>query len=304
MAGEVQPASSTWLYDRVLADMVGKGLGLEAISAYLRISAEAVLDRVVDLGLPTPHDRPLRRSGHPNAWPVAEILLFIDCWLQCWNAASAAEAFGRSSGSIYGLARRLGLPRRDRRKIRRPGSAAVERVRQTRSAPSSSPSSTERCTHRFASLEPPERTQAAPSAPSAQTVLALEIPTNSPPTIRRRAGIGTVVWTTALDENLSMRRHGNQHYKAIAADLGLSARAVSQRLYVLGMPPVCRRQVVHHFDAEAAAKNRASSPLRWRRCTFNTEQFFWSSGAGDRVSRVSKRSKAYKARMQVCAFAP
>jgi hypothetical protein len=299
LAGAAGSPSAGWRYNAVLAGMVRMGHGIEAICAYLAIGTEALLDRVVDLGLPTPHDRPMRRSGHKNAWPVTDFLAFIDCWLDHWNAGSAAEAFGRSEGSIYAQARRLGLPRRARGEIRRPGSAAVLRVRQARPASRDGPDARQLPLP----LEPPP--PPAPDRAVDPTLICVRVRADGTTfEFRRHPGRREVVWTADADAYISARRWGQQHYKAIAADLGISARAVSQRLYVLGLPALSRKDAFLHFDPQRAAINQAASGYRQRRCFFNNAQIFWSSGAGDRVSLVSKRSKAYRARAQAAAFAP
>ena len=54
--------------DYVLAGMVAAGLGAEAISLYLGLARTALGERLVELGLPAPHDRPLRRTGGRHSW--------------------------------------------------------------------------------------------------------------------------------------------------------------------------------------------------------------------------------------------
>lgn len=277
--------------------MVRMGHGLEAICAYLAVGTEAILERVVELGLPTPHDRPMRRSGHRNAWPVADFLAFIDCWLDHWNAGSAAEAFGRSQGSIYAQARRLGLPRRVRGDIRRPGSASVLRVKQARPPSRHGPD--------IRQLSLPYVPPPPPAATSDPTLIrVLERADGTTFDLRRHPGRRDVAWTLDADAYISARRWAKQHYKAIAADLGISERAVVQRIYVLGFPSLPRGELVAHFDPQRAAINQAASGYRRRPCFFNPGVMFWSSGAGDRVSLISKRSKAYQARQQAASFAP
>ena len=66
------PERTTFRNEAVLRGMVARGHGLEAISAYLQQSPEEILDTVVRLDLPTPHDRPLRQSSGPKVLSFAE----------------------------------------------------------------------------------------------------------------------------------------------------------------------------------------------------------------------------------------
>ena len=108
------------LLARILPGMAGRGHGLETLCLYLAIARTALLDFIVALGLPTPHDRAHRRAGGRTPWLVQDIPVFIVLWMDGWQAASLAERFGRSRGSIWSKARQLGLPRRERRALFRP----------------------------------------------------------------------------------------------------------------------------------------------------------------------------------------
>ena len=122
------PASSTpppapvaiGLLAGILPGMVGRGHGLDTLCLYLAIARTALLDFIVALGLPTPHGRAHRRAGGRTPWQSQDIPVFIVLWMEGWQAASLAERFGRSRGSIWSKARQLGLPRRERRALFRP----------------------------------------------------------------------------------------------------------------------------------------------------------------------------------------
>ena len=105
------------LLARVLPSMVARGHGLDTLCLYLAIARVALLDLVVALGLPTPHDRPHRKAGGRNPWSPGDVSLFIELWMECWRAGSLAERFGRSPGAIWSKARQLGLPARDRKSL-------------------------------------------------------------------------------------------------------------------------------------------------------------------------------------------
>ena len=107
--------------ETVLRGLVEKGHGLDAISTFLRVDRETVLDWAVMLDLPTPHDQPMRRSAGPKAWAAGDYFRFIESWVSGWRAASIGEQFGRSAGAIWlPEARWHGLPRRYLHNVSRP----------------------------------------------------------------------------------------------------------------------------------------------------------------------------------------
>ena len=116
----IDPVSSRVDLARILPGMVARGHGLDTLCLYLSIARTALLDLVVALGLPTPHDRAHRRAGGRNPWQPHDIPTFIALWMEGWQAASLAERFGRSRSSVWSKARQLGLPRRDRKALFRP----------------------------------------------------------------------------------------------------------------------------------------------------------------------------------------
>lgn len=118
-------ATSGWWLDPVLAAMIAKGHGLEALQCFLGVTIGFILERVVACGMATPHDQPMRRNNHPRAWPNSDLPPFIECWVGNWDVGSMSDTFGRSRGGIYALSRRLGLPGRRRGDIRRPAARAV-----------------------------------------------------------------------------------------------------------------------------------------------------------------------------------
>jgi len=100
--------------------MLARGHGIDALCLYLDLARTVLLDTLVELDLPTPHDRPLRRPGGRNPWSFADTTLFVVLWMAGWHAESLGERFGRSAGSARYKARHLGLPRRDRKLVFRP----------------------------------------------------------------------------------------------------------------------------------------------------------------------------------------
>lgn len=100
--------------DRILAGLIERSHGREAIAAYLGVTGHALMRRVVDLGLPTPHDHPPRQGKGPRSWTLADIRRLIEFWTRNLVGAAIGGALNRSAGGVYRKARWLGLPRRDR----------------------------------------------------------------------------------------------------------------------------------------------------------------------------------------------
>src|ERR1700712_5136102 len=71
--------------DVVLRGLVGRGHGLDAISTFLRLGREDVMEWVVRMDLPTPHNRPMRRISGPKAWLAGDYFRFIECWVAGWH---------------------------------------------------------------------------------------------------------------------------------------------------------------------------------------------------------------------------
>jgi len=103
--------------DYVLAGMVAAGLGAEAISLYLGLARTALFERLVELGLPAPHDRPLRRAGGRNSWTTEDVQQLIAWWVAGIHVRSIAVGLGRSRSAIYAKRRRIGLPDRERKRL-------------------------------------------------------------------------------------------------------------------------------------------------------------------------------------------
>ena len=106
-------------FDHVLAGMVAAGHGLDAICFFLDIAGDALLDRIVALGLATPHDRAMRRPSGKRPWLASDVQHLIRMWISGVRVVSIAGQTGRSPGSVSAKARRLGLPKRDRTKLYR-----------------------------------------------------------------------------------------------------------------------------------------------------------------------------------------
>ena len=247
--------------DAILRGMVGRGHGLDAISTFLHLDREEVLERVVRLDLPTPHDRPMRRTAGPKAWASGDYFRFIECWVAGWHAASIGERFGRSAGAIWSKARWLGLPRRDRSKVFR------------------------------APAEPATAPYAA-ALKAAERQLSVVTATGELLSIRKIIKRGHVFWTPELDAELANRYWANQHYEAIATEWGLSARAIASRAHRLQLPRRERSNLVRHYDPSVIEANIAEARYVRRECMAIRGWFFWGQKNGLRTSKRGQKIQA------------
>ncbi|MGB5084177.1 MAG: hypothetical protein WBO09_06110 [Methylocystis silviterrae] len=128
--------------DGVLEGMIGAGLGLEAISAYLGCARTAIFDEMARRGIvvaPEQLEKPLR--ARKGGWSACDHILLITAWLCGIPVAAIAELVGRTRGAVYGKRRRIGLaPRRRKsaeqsRKPRDADAPPVRRARRTRPRP-------------------------------------------------------------------------------------------------------------------------------------------------------------------------
>ena len=252
--------------------MVARGHGIDALCLYLGIARTALLDLLVELDLPTTHDRPMRKPGGRNPWSFADTTLFVVLWMAGWHAESLGERFGRSRGSSYYKARHLGLPRRDRKLVFRPPRpggdlpgailqglcpepAPTERdsgrqgsaVRTTPNDPDAEPTAAWEweglatygscsCSTIISGLESPVSTPATclPLPTPSNADLFGPTPVGMPPV--RKPKRHQVEWTRERDQELAQRWWARQHYKAIAREMGISPSAVHSRRLRLELP--------------------------------------------------------------------
>jgi hypothetical protein len=111
-------AATVFPFDRVLAGMVGAGLGIEAICLYLGLTRAALEDGLVRLGLKTPHDRPLRQRG-AKGWSTLDTMRLIAWRVAGVHPETIGRRLGRSTRAVRSKARRLGIPAPDRKLLRR-----------------------------------------------------------------------------------------------------------------------------------------------------------------------------------------
>jgi len=303
------------LLQRVLRGMVARGHGIDALSLYLGLARTVLLDLIVELDLPTPHDRPLRKPGGRNPWTFADTTLFIVLWMAGWHAESLGERFGRSPGGAYYKARHLGLPRRDRKLVFRPlrpgedlpggilqglrpdpGSAVRITPAQADDADAEEPAPWEQhyaATYGSTSSYPAVITARGTPDPSAAIILPFPAfrdadlfgptPVGTPPA--RKPKRKEVPWTRERDQELGQRWWARQHYKAIARDMGVSPSAVQSRRFRLELPTLRdsdlflfqREELVEHFDPSVVAEHIRAANYYERKCnSFISEgKIFW-----------------------------
>jgi len=247
--------------EAVLRGMVEKGHGLVAISTFLQVGRETVLDWAVMLDLPTPHDRPMRQSTGAKAWVAGDYFRFIESWMSGWHAASIGEQFDRSAGAIWSKARWLGLPSRGRKTVFRPTTTSAHEAQASALTP--------------VKLELYVATSTGERLP-----------------IRKILKRGHVFWTPELDAELANRYWANQHYEAIAAEWGLSARAIASRACRLELPRRERSKLITHYDPSVIAANIAQARYLRRECIAIRGWFFWGQKNGLRTSKRGQKIQA------------
>jgi len=112
-------------FDPVLAGMVAAGQGIHAICLYLGLTRPALDEHLVRLGLRTPHERPLRKPG-PRGWSLLDTIRLIAWRVAGIHPETIAQRLGRSANAVRAKARRLGLPRPDRKALQRVDPASLE----------------------------------------------------------------------------------------------------------------------------------------------------------------------------------
>jgi hypothetical protein len=111
-------AAVVFPFDRVLAGLAAAGHGLQAICLYLGLTPTVLLEHVVRLGLATPHDRPLRKSG-ARGWSVLDTMRLIAWRVAGVHPDTIGARLGRSASAVRAKARRMGLPVPDRKTLRK-----------------------------------------------------------------------------------------------------------------------------------------------------------------------------------------
>jgi hypothetical protein len=118
-------AAAGFPFDPVLAGMVAAGQGIQAICLYLGLTRAALDDHIARLGLKRPHDRPLRKGG-PRGWSALDTRRLIAWRVRGIHPETIGQRLGRSANAVRAKARRLGIPRPDRKSLQRIDPAHLE----------------------------------------------------------------------------------------------------------------------------------------------------------------------------------
>lgn len=254
--------------DDVLRGLVARGHGLDAITVFLQHSRDEVLENIVRLGLPTPHDRPFRAHSGPRAWNPADYLSFIQDWTSGLHAESIGFRLGRSAGAVYAKVRWFGLPKRERGRVYRAEDPSYPQ-----------------------SVEAPLKLETVDAA--SRSILAAD---GGRLTIRKMLSRNQIFWTPELDAELGNRYWANQHHLAIAKEWGVSEGSIRSRANRLQLPPRERSELVEHYDPSVIKANIANAHFVLRKCSHAKDWFFWAHRNGDRISKRGKQIQGRQGR--------
>ena len=289
--------------DHVLVGMVAAGLGVEALCLYLGLSRDALFMRIVALDLRTPHERPLRKPSGKTPWIGSDVQQLIAWWIEGLTGVAIAAQLGRSPGAVYSKARRLGLPRRQRKLLCRAPSAIKARRQRPESSPAANvrddyPSFIERLPAPAPSpfalpQDLSRRIETARHEAGLDLLPRLEVlaPATGAPRIGKQKAAFTRTWTPELEHELSLRVWAGQYYRDIAEAMAMSTATVRSRMTLLEIPladiPERRRGNRPPYDEAVALKNIKTCDMVEGYCR-HFHRIFW----GDRCRSQRDRSKA------------
>jgi len=118
-------SATAFPFDPVLAGMVAAGQGIQAICLYLGLTRGALDDHLARLALRLPHDRALRNPG-PRGWSNLDTQRLIVWRVGSIHPETIGRRVCRSANAVRAKARRLGIPRPDRKSLQRVDPANLE----------------------------------------------------------------------------------------------------------------------------------------------------------------------------------
>jgi hypothetical protein len=247
-------------YRLLLGGMLAQGHGIEALCLFLTLTRDALFELLVEVDLPTPHDRPLRRSGGVRAWRDVDFPTLLEGWLKNWSAACIGHHLGRSRGSIWYKARRLGLPKRERRLLHWSERAAAELLLAP--SPAAEPL--------LAPNVKPKRKRLPPRwlVKGTDKVLALT---------SKRNGL-EVDWAASIEAlvDIGWRIWSGQRVDRIAEDYGVSYRTItSQNRWLQALSPKSHKDLVVHFDRARGEANAKAAKAVLTNCLTNSIFPYW-----------------------------
>jgi hypothetical protein len=246
-------------YRALLGGMVAKGHGIEALCLFLTLTRDALLDLVVQFDLPTPHDLPLRRPGGAQ-WKQRDFEILLDGWHNSWSAAYIGDRLGRSRGSVWYQARRLGLPKRERRLLHWPEQKAVEPLAKKAGSK--------------------QRYPARWFVKGTDRVTELR---------SKRNGL-EVDWANSLEAyiDIGWRHWARQRTSRIAEDYGVSYRTITSQIWWLQpSPPKDSENLREEFDRAFGEANARAAGAVLAKCQTNNAFPYWKT----KYKRLSRRDK-------------
>jgi hypothetical protein len=123
------PTEAEILQRRLIKGMIQAGRGREVIAAVLGLTDDALMQRVVAFGLPTPADIPFLEPRGPRCWTVPHMHRLVQLWTLNVTGSAIGAELGRSASGVYSKARGLGLYRRERVQLVRAIHAVAESIR-------------------------------------------------------------------------------------------------------------------------------------------------------------------------------
>lgn len=244
---------------RLVAALVHRGHGIDAICFFLALARDFLLDAMVKLDLPTPPDAPFRPRGGAHAWTQDDYRRLLNAWENDWRCGAIAETLGRSKSSVWAKARRLGLPKRDRHVLLQPAIIESPRRRQL-------------------DLFPLISTDTEAWPPPATIREWKPLGTDADVTIRRKSGRDNEVeWDKELRDHVQNRFWSGQRNKAIARDLGITLRAITSMKCRMEIPRKMPREWLSDvYRPEKVAEHIAAMNYVERQCRKNPDYTFWA----------------------------
>ncbi|NPD66350.1 hypothetical protein HN018_23320 (plasmid) [Lichenicola cladoniae] len=235
----------------------------------MTLTREVLLDLVVLLDLPRPHDATLRRAGGSQAWLAQDYSVLLAGWMGNWPTLCIAEQIGRSRGSIWAKTRRMGLPRRERRSLVWP-------------------------------ILIPAMAQDWPIEPVVPERLPDEWMTRgtqTPIRMQSKRGGSEVDWAGSSGAliDIGMRCWSGQRPRKIAEDYGVSYRTITSQLHWLQIPTMPRTQQVDHFDPDIGNARMTEAKYKMMTCVSDERFPYWTHRMRREKSRRDVKAKLYDA---------
>lgn len=241
--------------------MIVAGHGLSAICFLFGVTPDWLLGQVVALGLPTPLDRPLRKTAGRNPWTPEQVQQLVQLWPTNLFATCIAQRIGRTSASVRYKAKWLGLANRKRASLAR---TAPEQL--------------------LLPLLPPAPTM--PPAPverrGGRKKVALRVGQDREYTVDEFTETG-------------LRWFAGQHADGIAQDLNRRPKQVSNLAGRIELPPrhSSRNQLTMDYDPKRRLEEFARQEFVLRKC-ISGGNWFWGTKNGPRTSQSTLKSKTRK----------